>query len=309
MGAAARMGAATEPSPPLPGAPVWRDDIPTMRRMDSLQPVCHRHRDRITYLRCSRCDRHICPDCSIDSAVGQRCPDCSPVPPRRPAPRPARASRTRMMGGSVTPAVLTIIIVTVVAYILQRIFPDFVINNFAHATWLVAAGEWWRGITAAFLHSQSFFLHIAFNMYFLYILGPRLEQQVGSASFVVLYLGSAAGGGVAFQYLVGGPAVALGASGAVFGLLGAALAGAYRVRSTPAGMALFRQLMFVLAINLALPFFVGNVAWQAHLGGLAAGLVIAALWQRIRPGPKLNSSRTLAALAVTVVALALLWAA
>lgn len=213
------------------------------------------------------------------------------------------------MGGSVTPAVLTIIIVTVVVYILQRVRPDEVVNNFAHATWLVSGGEWWRGITAAFLHSDTFFLHIAFNMYFLYILGPRLEQQVGSASFVGLYLGSAAGGGAAFQYLVDGPAVALGASGAVFGLLGAALAGSYRVRSTPQGMAVFRQLLFVLAINLALPFFVGNVAWQAHLGGLATGLVIAVVWQRIRPGPKLNQSRTLTALAVTVIALALLWAA
>lgn len=278
--------------------------------MEANQPVCHRHRDRITYLRCSRCDRHICPDCSIDSAVGQRCPECSPAQPRRAAPRPsaARGSRVRTMGGSITPAVLTIIIVTVVVYILQRVRPDEMLNDFSHATWLVSGGEWWRAITAAFLHSDSF-LHIGFNMYFLYILGPRLEQQVGSASFVGLYLASAAGGGAAFQYLVDGPAVALGASGAVFGLLGAALAGSYRVRSTPQGMAVFRQLLFVLAINLALPFFIRNVAWQAHLGGLAAGLVIAVIWQRIRPGPKLNQSRTFTALAVAVIALSLLWLA
>lgn len=283
--------------------------------MDLAQPVCHRHNDRITFLRCSRCDRYICPDCSIDSAVGQRCPDCSPQQPRRVTTRaagPARTgggSRARNVGGSLTPAVLAIMAITVVAYLLQWALGNAIVNNFAHATWLVAGGEWWRGVTAAFLHSKSFFFHILFNMYFLYVLGPRMEQQVGSASFVGLYLGSAAGGGAAFQFLVDERAVALGASGAVFGLLGAALAGAFRVRKTQQGMAVFRQLALVLAINLFLPLFIGNVAWQAHLGGLAAGLVIAVIWQRIPPGPKLNRSRTMTAWAVTAIALALLWAA
>ena len=283
--------------------------------MDLTQPVCHRHRDRITFLRCSRCERHICPDCSIDSAVGQRCPDCSPQQPRRVASRasgPARTgggSRARNIGGSLTPATLAILIITAVVYLLQWVMGNTILNYFAHATWLVAEGEWWRGVTAAFLHSEGFIFHILFNMYFLYVLGPRMEQQVGSASFIALYLGSAAGGGAAFQFLVDGRAVALGASGAVFGLLGAALAGAFRVRNTPAGRGAFRQLAFLLAINLVLPFVIGNVAWQAHLGGLAAGLVIAGLWQRIPPGPKLNRSRTLTAWAVAAIALALLWAA
>ncbi len=81
--------------------------------------------------------------------------------------------------------------------------------------------------------------------------------------------------------LIGSDAWAVGASGAIFGLLGALLTASYRQRHTRAGGAVFGQLLVLLVINLALPLFVPNIAWQAHVGGLAAGALIGAVWDRL----------------------------
>ena len=124
-------------------------------------------------------------------------------------------------------------------------------------------------------------MHILFNMYFLYIFGPRLEQQVGSLTFSGLYLASAAGGSLA-SYLFGPPAVfGVGASGALFGLFGAWLYAAYRQRGSAAGSAMFNQLGVILLINLALPLFLPNIDWRAHVGGLVTGILIAFLWEQV----------------------------
>jgi len=98
--------------------------------------------------------------------------------------------------------------------------------------------------------------------------------------------------------------VAIGASGAIFGLFGAWIGATYRQRHTPAGRALFQRLAILLAINLALPLFVARIAWQAHVGGLVAGLLIVAAWQRL-PGRDARSTnlRTASALAVGATAL------
>ena len=103
-------------------------------------------------------------------------------------------------------------------------------------------------------------------------------------SFVGLYLASAVSGAVAFQYLSDGGAV--GASGAIFGLFGAVLIGTYPLRHTPHGGAQFRRLLLLLAINLALPLLVPGIAWEAHVGGLVAGMIIVSIWQRISYGPR-----------------------
>jgi membrane associated rhomboid family serine protease len=97
--------------------------------------------------------------------------------------------------------------------------------------------------------------------------------------------------------------VAVGASGAIFGLFGAWVGATYRQRHTPAGRALFQRLAILLAINLALPFVYARIAWEAHMGGLVAGLLIVAAWQRI-PGRDNRSTnlRTISALAVGAVA-------
>ena len=187
----------------------------------------------------------------------------------------------RRLSRAITPGVLTIIVITAAAYLLQRLDPQFTIR-FAHISQLVEQGEWWRPVTAAFLHSRSV-LHILFNMYALYLFGPRLERQVGTGAFAGLYLASALAGGVAFQYLSEGAAV--GASGAIFGLFGAVLVGTYPLRRVPQGAEQFQRLLLLLGINLALPLIVPSIAWEAHVGGLVMGMTVTALWQRIPPGP------------------------
>ena len=262
----------------------------TIATMDSgnTQPPgtvrCYRHPERETALRCSRCERPICGFCSHDSPVGQRCPQCVS------GSAATRVVTARGLSTTFTPAVLTIIVVSAVIYLLQRQNVQFTVD-YAHLTEFVRRGEWWRVITATFLHSRSSVLHILFNMYALYLFGPRLERQVGAISFLGLYMSSAIAGGVAFQYLSEGGAV--GASGAIFGLFGAVLVGTLPLRHTVHGGAQLRQLLLLLGINLALPLFVTNIAWEAHMGGLVMGMIAAALWQRLPPTPRSPLMRAL----------------
>jgi membrane associated rhomboid family serine protease len=124
---------------------------------------------------------------------------------------------------------------------------------------------------------------------------------VGTWPFVTLDLASAGVGG-AFAYWLGGPEdIAVGASGAIFGLFGIWLSWAIHRRDTLHGRALLTQLIFLLAINAAIPFIFRNVSWQAHLGGLIAGFVIGEIWSRIR-GPNAAAMRAWVGLAVAVLA-------
>ncbi|MPZ88349.1 MAG: rhomboid family intramembrane serine protease, partial [Nitriliruptorales bacterium] len=177
------------------------------------------------------------------------------------------------------PVSFWIIVACVGIFVLSMTVPGVTRAGF-QANQLVAQGEWWRLLSAAFLHGSV--LHIAFNMYALYLFGPQIERQVGSVPFLSLYLGSALAGGAAYYlaYVLQTGAVnpAVGASGAIFGLFGATLAGAYRGRTTAAGRAGLRQLLVLLGINLALPLVVPAIAWQAHLGGLVAGVLVAFSW-------------------------------
>ncbi|HSM46038.1 MAG TPA: rhomboid family intramembrane serine protease, partial [Acidimicrobiia bacterium] len=164
---------------------------------------------------------------------------------------------------------------------------------------LVAVGEWWRLFTPVLLHATL--THILFNMWALWVLGPQIERGVGTWPFVGVYLASAAVGG-AFMYVLGGPSapVAVGASGAIFGLFGIWLNWAIRRRNTAQGRFLLRQIGFLLLLNAALPFIIRNIAWEAHLGGLIAGFVIGELWSRAR------NENARVAVAVAIAALAVL---
>jgi membrane associated rhomboid family serine protease len=240
-------------------------------------PTCYRHGDRETRLSCSRCGRPVCVDCVRSAPVGQLCRECS-------APEPgARVIDARQLqaGGLRTqsPAVFYLIATCVGVFLASFVLP---VGGLAQFNPLVDQGQWWRVLTAAFLHDGP--LHIMFNMYALYLFGPPIERQVGTPAFLALYVGSALAGGAAY-YLTyalsdggGGLAPAVGASGAIFGLFGAALVGAWRARNSSYGAAGFRQLLTLLAINLALPLLIRGIAWQAHVGGLVAGIVVAAVW-------------------------------
>jgi membrane associated rhomboid family serine protease len=241
-------------------------------------PTCYRHPDRHTLLRCSRCERPICAACSIDASVGQRCPECvRQEGTQKVIPKERVMSRT---GGA--PATKTFIGLAVGFYLLTMIgFREPLFQMLAQANFLLAEGEWWRIFSPVLLHAPGF-THILFNMWALWVLGPQVERGVGTWPFVGLYLASAGIGGT-FVYVMGSPGdVAVGASGAIFGLFGIWLNWAVRRRNTVQGRFLLRQIGFLLLLNAALPFIIRNIAWEAHLGGLIAGFLIGELWSRAR---------------------------
>ncbi len=267
--------------------------------------VCYRHPDRATRLSCASCGRHICVDCSIDAAVGQKCPDCA-RPEGRNRTVDVRRRGSRFDRAPVSMTILAACVAIGVVTLLSPAIENELGARFAHINILVEAGEWWRMLTSAFLHVGL--MHLAFNMYALYLFGPELEMKVGSLPFGLLYAASAAGGGVA-AYLFAGPEyVAVGASGAIFGLFGAWLFVAYKMRQSPGGRNLLNQLIVVLAINLALPLLLPNIGWLAHIGGLVTGAGIAALWSQVavgRPDAVLRRSISAGAVLVALIAVVL----
>ena len=265
------------------------------REETTANPACYRHPDRETLLACSRCGRPICSSCSTDATVGQRCPECLRVEgTQRVIPTGSRRSTT-----SVT---LGIIVITVAFYLFTRgAAGETALRNLAQFNLAISEGEFWRLFTPVLLHANL--THILFNMWALWVLGPQNERGVGTGPFIGAYLASAGMGG-AFAFLLGDPLdVAVGASGAIFGLFGIWLNWAVRRRNTAYGQALLRQIGFLLLLNAALPFIIRNIAWEAHLGGLVAGFVIGELWSRLS-GP--NTAVARVGVTVGVAGLAIL---
>ena len=277
-------------------------------------PVCYRHADRATRLACSECGKPICADCSHDSAVGQRCPDCAKPHGRN---RVVSSRELQQTSFATTPVTFTLIGISVVLFAAGfvsteldlRLTEYLSLGEFVRQDGFLFIAEMrdvdpWRVLTSAFLHANI--THILFNMYALYLFGPRLERQAGAVPYALTYGASAAAGGAVFIALRTGEAtLAVGASGAVFGLFGMWLVAAYRMRGNPAGRAMFNQLAVLLAINGALPFFIRNIAWEAHVGGLVAGVVIGFLWGQFAAGrPNAVRIRTIISGAVFVIAMA-----
>lgn len=246
-------------------------------------PVCPRHPDRESYVRCQRCGRPTCPECQRPAPVGIQCVDCV-----RDQARQARPTVTVFGGRAATPGVVTksIVGICVVLYLAQLARPTLT-NELAFGP-VVGWSEPWRGLTAAFLHSPSTPLHIAFNMFALWQVGPYLEALLGRVRFVILYLVSALGGSVGVVLLAAAPTPGtnpslatelfpawftpvVGASGAVFGLFAALLVLNRHLGRSVAGIGV------VIVLNGVIGFAYPGIAWQAHLGGLVTGLACAAL--------------------------------
>jgi membrane associated rhomboid family serine protease len=236
-------------------------------------PHCYRHPQRETWIRCTRCERPICPDCMTPAPVGFQCPDCVAAGAvEQRGVRPAAAP----FGGSVAERPLvtyTLVGLSVVAFGaawlagLRGATEDF-------GMWPVGIaldGEWYRMLTAVFLHASL--LHIGFNMLVLVMIGPPLERVLGHVRFVVLYLLAGLGGSVA-SYMFSDPrVVSVGASGAIFGLMGALVVAGRRLRYD------VTQVMVLIAINVAIGFLPGGgIDWRAHLGGLVTGAAVAAVF-------------------------------
>jgi membrane associated rhomboid family serine protease len=224
--------------------------------------MCYRHPDRETYVRCQRCDRPICPDCMREAAVGHQCVECV-----REGNQSVRQAQAPLGGAAVAKPRVTwaLLIANVLAFGLKSLSAGQVENDYAVSAVHIYFGEWWRLITGAFLHSGV--IHIAFNMWALYVVGPELERRLGSARFATLYLLSAIGGSVAI-YLFGN--VAVGASGAIYGLFGALFVVAKRLGYDARGV------LWLIGINIVITFVVPGISWQGHLGGLVTGTLVAA---------------------------------
>jgi membrane associated rhomboid family serine protease len=149
------------------------------------------------------------------------------------------------------------------------------------AKWLlygpaVANGDWWRLGTAAFLHASI--LHIAFNMYFLWFVGSPVEYALGRGRFLLVYVVSGLAGS-AGALVLNPTSPTVGASGAIFGILGAAL-----VLERQGNLVLGGAAMGLIAINLVLGFVIANISIGGHIGGLIGGVLCTLVLSRFGRG-------------------------
>jgi membrane associated rhomboid family serine protease len=228
---------------------------------------CYRHPDRETGVSCSECGRPICPDCMTFSPVGIRCPDHSGQ-----ARGAARVVHNVQRGTSRNPGIvtMTLIGINVGIYFLQLAGGASITGNggwiFEHGALygpLVANGDWYRLLSAAFLHYGP--IHLGLNMLALWWIGRPLENYLGPVRYLLLYLVSGLAGSAGA--LIANPtAVTVGASGAIFGILGAAI-----VLERQGTYVLGGAALPLLIVNLAFTFAVPGISIGGHLGGAVGG--------------------------------------
>ena len=262
-----------------------------------LESACYRHPDQATGIVCQRCHRPICPRCMVAGSVGFQCPECVMAGRRQTrqgqlpyggsrSPRPALTSQVLvglnavvwlavlLTGGQRSPLFRMLAIQTqgfcaTEHYILAVDSPAQCATLGASWTEGVATGAWWQVLTNAFTHLDV--IHIAFNMAALYVLGPQLESVLGRARFLALYLVSAVTGSAVVMWFSDPYITTMGASGAIFGMMGAVLLIAWKHHGD------VRTILVWLGVNVAITF-VGSsfISWQGHLGGLLGGMAVTA---------------------------------
>ena len=264
---------------------------------------CYRHPDRETYVSCSECGRGICPDCMTYGPVGIRCPDHATTGGKTVAPRRAARSASRRLdlyGPFIT---ISLIAINVGVYVLQLLTGAGLSANsgwiYEHGVLFgpaVADGDWWRLITAPFLHYGI--IHLGLNMLVLWFIGPALEEYFGHWRYLLVYVVSGLAGSAGA--LIWSPnALTVGASGAIFGIMGAAVVLEARRIWVFGG-----QAMGLVVINLALSFVISGVSIGGHIGGLIGGAACALAFSSLRRSPAL-ATLSMAAVGVLSVALAI----
>jgi len=243
-------------------------------------PTCYRHPDRETGLSCSECGRPICTECMTPAPVGLRCPDHAGN--RRLARTVQRRGIQRApqrLGATDALVTKSLIAINVAIYLVTAVqgsginapggalFARMVLFGPA-----VAQGDWWRLITSAFLHASL--IHIGFNMLALWWIGAPVEQYLGRARYLGLYLVSGLAGAAGALVLTP-TAVTVGASGAIFGILGAMLILEWQATGQLAGNA-----MTLIVINLALSFALAGISIGGHIGGLIGGILVTLAYAR-----------------------------
>ena len=259
-------------------------------------PTCYRHPDRETWIRCQRCDKSICPDCMRDAAVGFQCPDCV-----KAANKGSRQNRA-MYGGerSADPRLTSYVLIGINALVWlaiaatggnsSRLIDLLALrpkgfctpgNGYAYdlthplctttpaqAYEGFSDGAWWQLVTAAFTHVEIW--HVAMNMFALFVFGPVLEGIIGRVRFLAVYLISAVAASVMVVWFSYEFSSTVGASGAIFGLLGALLVVARKGRLN--SQWLVQNLVIGVVITVVGWRF---ISWQGHLGGLLGGALAA----------------------------------
>jgi len=274
---------------------------------------CYRHPERETYVSCAECGRGICPDCMTFGPVGIRCPDHASATGGAPAPKQAArraAASVSRRGPFVTQSLIAI---NVGIYLLQLLMGA---GLSARAGWIyehgvlvstaldssgqvvgVAEGDWWRLVTAMFLHYGP--LHLGMNMLVLWFIGPPLEDYFGHGRYALVYLVSGLAGSAGA--LIWSPnALTVGASGAIWGIMGAALVLEARRTYVFGG-----QAMGLVVLNLAFTFLVPGVSIGGHVGGLVGGALCALAFSSFRRSPAL-ATVSIAAVGALSVAVAMM---
>jgi membrane associated rhomboid family serine protease len=257
--------------------------------------TCYRHPNRETGVSCSSCGRPICPDCMTPTNVGMRCPECAKQ----------RTKVVRMREMAREPRVTyALIAINVLVFLAERgqftvsgsqLHGTVVNEGFLDRATISLAHQYWRLVTNAFIHENL--LHILFNMYLLYLIGTMLETSIGSARFLAIYIASmfAASLGI----LIWSNGISIGASGAVFGVMGAAAvemrARGHRLSETGIGA--------LIVINLVFSFLAPDISIGAHIGGLIGG-VIAGFAIRAADNRRMPALGFAACVAISVVSIA-----
>jgi membrane associated rhomboid family serine protease len=260
--------------------------------------TCYRHPNRETGVNCSNCGRPICPDCMTPTPVGMRCPECS-----------RQKTKVRTLRSTTSEPVVTyvLIAINVILFLAEGRFGvgsqsggTTIYDKFALFGPAIANGDWWRIITGGFLHAGL--LHIFFNMYLLYLLGNMLEPAIGSVRFTIIYFVALLAGSLG-ALIVTPDAVTVGASGAVFGLMGAAAVELRARGINPFDTGIGGLIVF----NLIFSFVLSGISIGGHIGGLIGGAAAGFLFLEAdkRRIPQQLALAGSVALAVAVAAVAI----
>lgn len=236
---------------------------------------CYRHPQRQSFVLCQRCLRTICPECQTQMPVGVICPECL-AEQQKTAAKVTRMPRRRASRSSDKPIVTYVLMGVTVLFYLVGMIPGIgdTVRGYLAFNGVLAYAQPWRLVTVTLVHASIW--HIALNMLALWALGRSLEPLLGRGRFLTLYLLSAVGGSVLTALLAPTQWV-VGASGAVWGLLGAMFIIGRHIGANVTGIAV------ILGLNLVLSFLPGsNVAWQAHIGGGLVGALIGLIFARTR---------------------------
>lgn len=274
---------------------------------------CAFHPDRLTLVGCSRCERPICPDDMVDAPVGVQCPVCAGRMREGAlgeAAYRAREAAVKVPGATIVrrKTLTQLIIGTNVVVFLLMLAADPAPNpsgltlvRFGALPPFLPADQIWRVVTAMFVHIG--FAHIAFNMFALHMFGPAIESRFGRLPFLTTYLVAGIAGSAA-SVAFSAPGFRAGASGGVFGVLGAMIGVALVHRGSGLAREQLRGLLGLIGLNLMIGFLLPGIDNLAHIGGVAGGVLLGAAFElggQRKPGLGFG-----AAAALLVVSLALI---